>query len=46
MKDLFQRMKLDPAKPLPQAFQAVIRVKLNEGVPVQLSYITHHILAP
>jgi hypothetical protein len=46
MKDLFQQMKLDPAKPLPNAFQAVIRVKLNEGVPVQMNYVTHQILAP
>ncbi len=46
MKDLFRQMKLDPVKPLPQTFQAVIRVKLNEGVPVQMSYVTHQILAP
>jgi hypothetical protein len=46
MKDLFQRMKLDATKPLPQAFQAVIRVKLNEGVPVQMNYVTHHIILP
>ncbi|MDX2041925.1 MAG: hypothetical protein SF097_11780 [Acidobacteriota bacterium] len=46
MKELFQQMKLDAAKPLPKAFQAVIRVKLNEGVPVQMNYITHHILTP
>ena len=46
MKDLFQQMKLDATKPLPKAFQAVIRVKLNEGVPVQMNYITHQILAP
>lgn len=45
MTELFQRMKLDPAKSLPKAFQAVIRVKLNEGVPVQLSYVTHHVFA-
>lgn len=44
MKELFQQMKLDPAKPLPKAFQVVIRVKLNEGVPVQLSYVTHQIV--
>ncbi len=45
LKDLFQHMKLDPASPLPRAFQVVIRVKLNEGVPVQFSYVTHHILS-
>lgn len=46
MKELFQQMKLDVTKPLPKAFQAVIRVKLNEGVPVQMSYVTHRILTP
>ncbi|HEX4947653.1 MAG TPA: hypothetical protein VFZ34_13365 [Blastocatellia bacterium] len=46
MKELFQQMKLDATKPLPKAFQAVIRVKLNEGVPVQMSYVTHQILTP
>ncbi|MDX2043914.1 MAG: hypothetical protein SF097_22055 [Acidobacteriota bacterium] len=45
MKELFQKMNLTPGQPLPEAFQAVIRVKLNEGVPVQLSYVTHHVLA-
>ncbi len=45
MKELFQQMKLDATRPLPKAFQAVIRVKLNEGVPVQLGYVTHHIIA-
>jgi hypothetical protein len=45
MKELFARMGFDARQPLPQAFQAVIKVKLNEGVPVQLSHVTHHILA-
>lgn len=46
MKELFQQMQLPPATPLPSAFQYVIKVKLNEGVPVQLSYVTHHVIAP
>jgi hypothetical protein len=46
MKEMFQRMKLDARKPLPKAFQAVIRVKLNESVPVQMNYVTHQILTP
>lgn len=45
MKELFQKMSLTPGQPLPEAFQTVIKVKLNEGVPVQLSYVTHHVLA-
>ncbi|MFN0107914.1 MAG: hypothetical protein ACKVZH_03600 [Blastocatellia bacterium] len=45
MKELFQKMNLLLGQPLPEAFQAVIKVKLNEGVPVQLSYVTHHVLA-
>lgn len=45
MQELSQLMKLDAVKPLPKAFQAVIRVNLNEGVPVQLGYVIHQILA-
>jgi hypothetical protein len=45
MKEMFQKMQLKPDAPLPAAFQYVIKVKLNEGIPVQLSYVTHHILS-
>jgi hypothetical protein len=45
MKEMFEKMGLRPDEPLPAAFQYVIKVKLNEGVPVQFSYVTHHILA-
>lgn len=45
MKEMFEKMGLRPEEPLPAAFQYVIKVKLNEGVPVQFSYVTHHILA-
>lgn len=35
----------DPAHPvLPESFQAVLKVKVNGGVPVQISYVTHHVL--
>lgn len=43
LKELFQRLNLAADAPLPKAFQAVIRVRLNDSVPVQMSYVTHHI---
>jgi hypothetical protein len=45
MKEMFEKMGLKPEEPLPAAFQYVIKIKLNEGVPVQFSYVTHHVLA-
>jgi hypothetical protein len=29
---------------LPACFQALVRVRVNGGVPVQVSYVTHHVL--
>src|SRR5215471_220258 len=35
----------DPARPvLPSFYQIVIRAKVNDGVPVQIDYVTHHVL--
>lgn len=45
LKELRQRMQLNEKAPWPPAFQAVVKVKLNESVPVQLSYVTHHVFA-
>lgn len=45
MKEMFERMRLNPEERLPTAFQYVIKVKFNEGVPVQFSYVTHHVLS-
>jgi len=35
-----------PGQPpkLPAYFQALVKVKVNGGVPVQMSYVTHHVL--
>jgi len=33
-----------PSSSLPAFYQIVIKVKVNGGVPVQLSYVTHHVL--
>jgi hypothetical protein len=33
-----------PSATLPAFYQIVIKVKVNGGVPVQLSYVTHHVL--
>jgi hypothetical protein len=38
-------MLLKPESPLPAAFQSVIKVELNEDIPVQLPYVTRHILS-
>ena len=32
------------APKLPQFYQVLIKVKVNGGVPVQISYVTHHVL--
>ena len=35
----------DPAHPsLPEFYQIVIKAKVNDGVPVQIEYVTHHVL--
>jgi hypothetical protein len=35
----------DPTHPvLPSFYQIVIRAKVNDGVPVQIEYVTHHVL--
>lgn len=31
---------------LPAYYQVLLRVKVNGGVPVQISYVTHHVLNP
>ncbi len=44
LQELFQHMKLRADEPLPTAFQFIVKVRLNDRVPVQLSYVTHHLL--
>jgi hypothetical protein len=47
IKELIERLNVSPnrASPeLPPQFQVLLRVKLNGSVPVQTSYVTHHIL--
>jgi hypothetical protein len=44
VRELRQMMNLKPDAAWPAAFQAVVKVKLNENVPVRLDYVTHHIL--
>jgi hypothetical protein len=43
--------RLNTARPneeprLPASFQVLVRVKVTGGVPVQISYLTHHTLQP
>jgi hypothetical protein len=44
LRELFQRLNVRADEPLPTAFQFIVKVRLNDRVPVQLSYVTHHVL--
>jgi hypothetical protein len=44
MRKLRQKMNLKSDAAWPVAFQAIVKVKLNESVPVHLEYVTHHVL--
>ncbi len=47
IKDLIAHLNLTPAgepPQLPMYFQILLKVKVNGGVPVHISYVTHHVL--
>lgn len=47
IRDLIQRLNTAPtsATPkLPENYQVLVKVKVNGGVPAQISYVTHHVL--
>jgi hypothetical protein len=47
MRDLIRHLNAAPAgsqAKLPDNYQILLRVKVNGGVPVQVSYVTHHVL--
>lgn len=47
INDLIQHLNIAPpgAPPkLPMNYQVLMKVKVNGGVPVQISYVTHHVL--
>ena len=47
MKDIIARLNTSAAgEPprLPSFYQVLVKVRVNGGVPVQLSYVTHHVL--
>ncbi|HEX4947880.1 MAG TPA: hypothetical protein VFZ34_14505 [Blastocatellia bacterium] len=47
IKDLITHLNLAPAGELPQLphyFQILLKVKVNGGVPIHISYVTHHVL--
>ena len=47
IKELVTRLNVaSPGEPprLPEYYQVLIKVKVNGGVPVQISYVTHHVL--
>lgn len=48
ISDLVKRLNIAPAgaaPKLPMNFQILVKVKVNGGVPVQISYVTHHTLS-
>ena len=47
IKDLVAHLNLAPAgEPprLPTYYQILLKVKVNGGVPIHISYVTHHVL--
>jgi hypothetical protein len=47
VKDLIDHLNVSPpgeTPRLPPYYQIVVKVKVNGGVPLQISYVTHHIL--
>jgi hypothetical protein len=47
IRDLIRHLNTAPAgspPKLPDNYQILLRVKVNGGVPVQVSYVTHHVL--
>ena len=47
IKDLIAHLNIAPADQplrLPPYFQVLVKVKVNGGVPVQISYVSHHVL--
>ncbi len=42
--ELVHRLRL-PSGKLPDAYQVVVKAKFNHEVPVEISYVTHHVLA-
>lgn len=47
IKDLIHHLNVSPegeAPHLPDYYQILLKVKVNGGVPVQISYVTHHTL--
>jgi hypothetical protein len=47
VRDLLQAMGVGPrGRALPRAFQVVVRAQMKRGVPIRLSRVAHHVLAP
>jgi hypothetical protein len=44
-KDLVSRLRLASGK-IPESYQVVIRTKVREQVPIEMSYVTHRVLKP
>lgn len=43
-KDLVARLRL-PSGKMPQSYQVVIRTKVKDQVPIEVSYVTHRVLS-
>ena len=47
IKDLIAHLNISPedeAPKLPRYFQLLLKVKVSGGVPIQISYVTHHVM--
>jgi len=45
VRELVARLR-SPSGSLPEAYQVVIRVKIKDGVPIDVTYVTHRVLRP
>lgn len=45
LRDLTERLK-EPDGGLPDFYQVVLSARINGGVPVEVEYVTHHVLKP
>ncbi len=49
IRDLIKHLNIAPSGDpprLPSNYQVLVKVKVNGGVPVKVSYVTHHVLNP
>lgn len=45
LRQMVERLAPGPLASLPPYYQVLLRVKVNGGVPVEIHYVTHHVLS-